>query len=142
MKKTYLLSATFLLFALACNKKTDDPKPANNTNNNTSPSLDGSWTVKTYDNMDLVAPAAGTLKITSSSAGAGNADLDITFDGKAHSTENDTYTFSNNNANITFSKTGGNFTVLSGGGTWTVDSFTTSLFKIKSQYGMIIRMTK
>lgn len=142
MKKISLLAAASLLFTASCKKKTDDPAPGNSQSNNTTTSLDGTWTVKTYDNMDLTSPATGSWKVTSSSATAGSADLDITFDGKNHSTESDSYSFSNNNGTITFTSTGGNFTVLSGGGNWTVDSFTSSLFRIKSQRGLIIRMTK
>ena len=102
----------------------------------------GNWTITKYDGLVLTTPSAGALTMTSTSATAGTAHFDITFDGTTHNTEDDTYALTNSNMNIAYTKTGGTYMVLSGGGTWTINTMTATALKITSANGLVIECTK
>ena len=124
----------------SCNK-TEETKPqtTQQNNNTTTPKIEGTWKISEYDGMAMTAPAAGSLKFTSSNT---TADIDITFDGSAHSTETATYVLSANDTKIHFTKTGGTFTVLSGGNTWSIDTLNDNMLRMHSKFGLIIKATK
>ncbi len=144
MKKTLLLASAVALFAVSCGKKstTTTPTTTTPTPTTTTNPMDGNWNIKEYDNLAVTTPGVGTYKVTTISATTGTVAFDLTNDGVYHYTENDSFTLSNSNANVVFVKTSGNFTVLSGGNTWTIDTMNSSVLRIKSKLGLVIRMTK
>lgn len=140
MKKLLIGFAVCMIF-VAC-KKNSTTTTTPTTPATTTPVISGDWVLKLYDGTPLTAPTSGTIKFTHSSTTAGTVHFDITFDGSAHNTEDDSYTLSSNNTKINFTKTGGTYNVLSGGGNWTVDTLTSSTIYMTSQYGLIIKATK
>ncbi|MBL7718587.1 MAG: hypothetical protein JNL72_07115 [Flavipsychrobacter sp.] len=137
--KRILLVALMAVAAASCTKDKDpEPTPPSTTND-----AAGNWTIKVYDGLTLASPAAGTLTMAGTSATAGTANIDVTFDGTNHNTEEDTYALTNSNANIAFTKTStGSFSVLSGGGTWVINTLNATTLKMTSTNGLVIECTK
>jgi hypothetical protein len=135
--KKILMVALMSVAIFSC-KKEDEPTVTPTTSNAAA----GNWTIAKYDGLVLTTPSAGTLTMTSTSATAGTAHFDLTFDGTNHSIEDDSYALSNNNTNIVYTKTGGSYNVLSGGGTWVINTMTATELKITSANGLIIECTK
>lgn len=140
--KRILLAALMAVAAASCTKDKTEPNNTNTTTTTTNNAA-GNWTIKVYDGLTLAAPAAGTLTMTGTSGTAGNAKIDVTFDGTNHNIEEGTYALSNSNANIAFTKTSsGSFSVLSGGGTWVINTLNANTLKMTSANGLVIECSK
>lgn len=98
------------------------------TNNNTTALETGTWDLQIWDG----APAEGTLVFTSNT-------LDFTCSTYSF-TETDSYTKSGNS--YTFTKTGGASVVISGGNNWTMDTLTSNVLHMTSNFGLVVRATK
>ncbi len=115
----FIALAIVLLGLNACKK--------NDTKSTTS-SVTGNWNLQLWDG----APASGTLVFTAST---------LNFNCSTYSfSEQDTYVQSG--SSYTFTKTGGASNVISGGNNWTMDTLTTTVLRMTSHYGLIVRATK
>lgn len=115
------LSAT--AFFSSCKKKETTPVV-----NNPTAAETGTWNITIWDG----APAAGTMIFTAST---------LDFNCTTYSfTETDTYTKSGNA--YTFTKTGGANAVISGGNNWTMDTLSSNVLRMTSNFGLVVRATK
>lgn len=116
-----VLAATIIING--CKKKETTPT----TNNNTAAET-GTWNISLWDG----APAAGTMIFTATT---------LDFNCTTYSfTETDTYTKSG--STYTFTKTGGASAVISGGNNWTMDTLTSNVLRMTSNFGLVVRATK
>lgn len=125
LKSFALIAIVFAatVFINGCKKKETTP-----TNNNTNAAETGTWNISIWDG----APAAGTMVFTATT---------LDFNCTTYSfTETDTYTKSG--STYTFTKTGGASTVISGGNNWTMDTLTSNVLHMTSNFGLVVRATK
>lgn len=115
----FIALAIVLLGLNACKK---------NDTKSTTPSVAGNWNLQIWDG----APASGTLVFTAST---------LNFNCSTYGfSEQDTYVQSG--SSYTFTKTGGVSNVISGGNNWTMDTLTTTVLRMTSKFGLIVRATK
>ncbi len=111
------------VFFSACKKKETTPLV-----NNPTAAETGTWNISHWDGT----PAAGTMIFT-----ANTLDFNCT---TYSFTETDTYTKSGNV--FTFTKTGGASAVISGGNNWTMDTLSSNVLRMTSNFGLVVRATK
>lgn len=140
MKKTLLLSVAALCIAVvSCRKKDTENHPIPYTGTN---AISYSWTLNKYNGTALTTGQSGTLTAHATSTTQGTVHFDRSLDAVDTNSEDATYILSNGDTRINFTKTNGNYGTLVSGGTWTIDSLTSSIMVIRSQYNLVMRFTK
>ncbi|TXI81800.1 MAG: hypothetical protein E6Q39_00610 [Crocinitomicaceae bacterium] len=133
MKKSTIVIAMLVVLLSACKKEETTTNPAV-----------GNWTIKIWDGATLVAPEAGFINLTNTTATTGTADFSLTYDGVLYTKETDDYTLSANNTVINFTaKTSSSSTpYLEGGNPWTINTLTGTTLKMTSKYNLVVEATK
>lgn len=132
MKRLMMAAVSCSLLFAGCKK--DDSADARS-----KPSgIEKVWNATRFDEDDMTGTKVMTLEFSNERNGAGNAHLDLTFDGTYHYIEDDTYKLSPDNQKISFTKTGGDFSLLQDGGEWTINTLNTESLQLTSAYNLKI----
>ncbi|OJW78510.1 MAG: hypothetical protein BGO69_00555 [Bacteroidetes bacterium 46-16] len=140
MKKNILFSFIALCaIMVSCRKKDTENHPIPFVGTN---AISYSWTLDKYDGVKLTGSQSGMLDASATSPTQGTAHFTRTLSTLDTNTEDVTYILSNGDTRVNFTKTNGNYGDLVSGGTWTIDSLTTSVMVIRSQYNLVMRFTR
>lgn len=139
MKKTILLFVALSAVVLSCRKKDTENHPVPFVGVN---AISYDWTLDSYNGTKLTGSQSGSLNATATSTTQGTAHFTRTLSTLDTNSEEVTYTLSNGDTRVTFTKTSGNYGDLTSGGVWTIDSLTTSVMVIRSQYNFKMRFTR
>ena len=140
MKRIYtlcLLAAICLVASCSKNDRENTPVPFTGTN-----AISYNWTLNKYDGAAVSAPQSGMFNATATSSKQGNVHFVRTLNAVDSNIEDATFILSNGDTRVNFTKTDGNYGVLTSGGTWTIDSLTSSVMVLRSQYNLVMRFTK
>ena len=140
MKKSLLLSfAALCIVLVSCQKKDTENHPIPYTGVN---AISYNWTLNKYKGNALTTGQSGMLSAVATSTTKGTAHFQRTLNAVDTNSEDVTYILSNGDTRVNFTKTDGNYGDLVSGGTWTIDSLTTGLMVIRSQYNDVLRFTR
>lgn len=140
MKNTVLLALVALVIvAVSCRKKDTENHPVPYTGVN---AISYDWTLNKYNGATLTTGQSGLLSAKATSPTQGTVHFDRTLNATDTNSEDATYVLSNGDTRVNFTKANGNYGTLVSGGTWTIDSLTSSVLVIRSQYNLVMRFTK